>query len=107
MRLFTMTIAALVFLGMTGLVLANPSMLPKHPGYPSGGEFANDTGQKNLTYSQSMLEAATSGDTNMIPTLMDQNNARRMEHGGTGQSPVVGSNVKTEPSVKEGERVKQ
>ena len=72
MRLFTMTIAALVFLGMTGLVLANPSMLPKHPGYPSGGEFANDTGQKNLTYSQSMLEAATSGDTNMIPTLMDQ-----------------------------------
>ena len=30
MRLFTMTIAALVFLGMTGLVLANPSMLPKH-----------------------------------------------------------------------------
>ena len=63
MRLFTMTIAALVFLGMTGLVLANPSMLPKHPGYPSGGEFANDTGQKNLTYSQSILEAATSGDT--------------------------------------------
>ena len=112
MRLFTMTIAGFLFVGMTGLALANPSMLPTHPGYPSGGEFANDTGQKNLTYSQSMLEAATSGDTNMIPTLMDQNNvdqnnARRMEHGGTGQSPVVGSNVKTEPSVKEGERIKQ
>jgi hypothetical protein len=106
MRLFTMTITALVFLGMTGLVLANPSMLPKHPGYPSGGEFANDTGQKNLTYSQSLLEAATSGDTNMIPTLMDQNNAKLMEHGGAGQSPAVGSNVKTEPSVKEGERIK-
>ena len=107
-----MTIAALAFLGMTGLALANPSMLPQHPGYPSGGEFANDTGQKNLTYSQSMLEAATSGDTNMIPTLMDQsnvdqNNARLMEHGGAGQSPVVGSTVKTEPSVKEGERIKQ
>ena len=65
-----------------------------------------------MTYSQSILEAATSGDTNMIPTLMDQNdvdqnNARLMEHGGAGASAVVGSNVKTEPSVKEGERVKQ
>jgi len=30
-----------------------------------------------------------------------------MEHGGAGQSPVVGSNVKTEPSVKEGERIKR
>jgi hypothetical protein len=112
MRLFTMTIAGVVFLGMTGLVLANPSMLPKHPGYPSGGDFANDTGQKNLTYSQSLLEAATSGDTNMIPTLMDQNNvdqnnAKRMEHGGASQSPVVGSNVTTAPAVKEGERIKQ
>lgn len=112
MRLFTMTIAGFVFLGMTGLVLANPSMLPKHPGYPSGGEFANDKGQKNLTNSQSLLEAATSGDTNMIPTLMDQNNvdqnnAKLMEHGGAGQSPVVGSNVTTAPSVREGERIKQ
>jgi len=71
MRLFTMTIAGFVFLGMTGLVLANPSMLPKHPGYPSGGEFANDTGQRNLTHSQSLLEAAKSGDTDMFPTLMD------------------------------------
>ena len=112
MRLFTMTIAALAFLGMTGLALANPSMLPTHPGYPAGGEFANDTGQKNLTYSQSILEAATSGDTNMTPTVMDQsnvdqNNARLMERGGAGQSPVVGSNVKTEPLVQEGERIKQ
>ena len=105
-RLFTMTI--LVFVGMTGLALANPSMLPKHPGYPSGGEFANDTGQRNLTHSQSILEAAKSGDTDMFPTLMDQdneeqNNARISERGGAGQSPVVG-HAKTEPSVKEAER---
>ena len=108
MRLFTMTIAGFVFLGMTGLVLANPSMLPKHPGYPSGGEFANDTGQRNLTHSQSLLEAAKSGDTDMFPTLMDQhneeqNNARISERGGAGQSPVVG-HAKTEPSVIEPER---
>jgi len=30
-----------------------------------------------------------------------------MEHGGAGQSPVVGSNVTTAPSVREGERIKQ
>ena len=110
MRLFTMTIAAFLFVGIAGLALANPSMLPKHPGYPSGGEFANDTGQQNLTYSQSLMEAAKSGDTNMTPTFTDQNNvdqdnARLLEHGGAGQSPVVGPNAKTESSVKEAERI--
>jgi hypothetical protein len=100
MRLFTMTIAGFLFVGMTGLALANPSMLPKHPGYPSGGEFANDTGQQNLTYSQSLSEAAKSGDTNMTPTLMDQKSADK--------SPVVQeSKVKTGPSMKEGERLKK
>lgn len=73
MRLFTMAMTALVFIGMTVLALANPSMLPKHPGYPSGGEFANDTGQQNLSYSQSILDAATSGDTNMVPTVTESN----------------------------------
>ena len=104
-----MTIAGLLFVGMTGLALANPSMLPKHPGYPSGGEFANDTGQQNLTNSQSLIEAAKSGDTSKTPTFMDQNtvnqdNARISERGGAGQLPVVGPNAKTEPSVKEAER---
>jgi hypothetical protein len=109
MKLFTMAIVGFVFIGMTVLALANPSMLPKHPGYPSGGEFANDPGQQNLTYSQSILEAAKSGDTNMIPTLMDQNNvelnnATISERGGAGQSPAIGPKTKTEPSVKETER---
>jgi hypothetical protein len=109
MRLFTMIIGGLLFVGMTGLALANPSMLPNHPGYPSGGEFANDTGQQNLTNSQSLIEAAKSGDTSMTPTFMDQNpvnqnNVRISERGGAGQSPVVRPNAKTEPSVKEAER---
>ena len=95
-----MTIAGFLFVGMTGLALANPSMLPKHPGYPSGGEFANDTGQQNLTYSQSISEAAKSGDTNMTPTFMDQKSVDKL--------PVVQeSNVKTGPSMKEGERLKK
>ena len=106
MRLFTIATTGLVFFGMTVLALANPSMLPKHPGYPAGGEFANDTGQKNLTYSQSIQEAATSGDTNMVPTLMDANNARLLDDGGAGQLPVVqGPKVKSEPPVKEGTRM--
>jgi hypothetical protein len=109
MKLFTMAIVGIVSIGMTVLALANPSMLPKHPGYPSGGEFANDPGQQNLTYSQSILEAAKSGDTNMIPTLMDQNNVEQnnatiSERGGAGQSPAIGPKAKSEPSGKETER---
>jgi len=110
MRRFTMTIAAFLFVGITGLALANPSMLPKHPGYPSGGEFANDTGQQNLTYSQSLMEAAKSGDTNMSPTSMDQNNvdenkAMLLERGGAGQVPLAGPHVKTDPSEKKPSRM--
>lgn len=106
MRLFTMAMTGLVFVGMTALALANPSMLPKHPGYPSGGEFANDTGQQNLTYSQSLMDAATSGDTLMSSTLEDPNNARLLEHQGAGRLPLVqGPNITIEPPVKEGTRM--
>ncbi len=76
MRLFTITMTGLVFIGMTGLAMANPAMLPKHPGYPSSGEFANDTGRKNLTYRQSLEEAAKSGDTTMGTALIDPKNTR-------------------------------
>jgi hypothetical protein len=105
MKLFTMMITGVAFVGMTGLALANPAMLPRHPGYPSGGEFANDTGQQNLTYSQSLMEAAKSGDTNMTPTLMaqdnpDQDNTRPSERDGAGQVPLAGPNGKTDPSGK-------
>jgi hypothetical protein len=100
MKLFTITIAGCMLAGMTGVALANPSMLPKHPGYPSGGDFANDTGQQNLSYSQSLMEAAKSGDTSMTPTLMDQKDVDKL--------PVVQEpNVKTGPSMKEGERRKK
>ena len=76
MRLFTITMTGLVFIGMTGLAMANPAMLPKHPGYPSSGEFANDTGRKNLTYRQSIEEAAKSGDITMGTALIDPKNTR-------------------------------
>ena len=79
MRLFTITMLGLVFIGMTGLAMANPAMLPKHPGYPSSGEFANDTGRTNFTYSQSIEEAARSGDTTMGTLLIDPKHSGRLQ----------------------------
>jgi hypothetical protein len=106
MRLFTMVMTGLVCVGITALAVANPAMLPKHPGYPAGGEFANDRGQQNLTYSQSTLEGAKSGDTAMAPVLIDPNNARLLEHQGAGQLPIVqGPKIKIEPPVKEDTRM--
>ena len=74
-----MTILGLVCLGTTGLAMGNPAMLPTHPGYPARGEFANDTGRSNLTYSQSIEEAAKSGDTTMGLSLSDANIIRMPE----------------------------
>ncbi|MDF0677437.1 MAG: hypothetical protein P0120_24335 [Nitrospira sp.] len=79
MRLYTITWTGLVFIGMTALAMANPAMLPKHPGYPSSGEFANDTGQSNLTYRQSIQEAAKSGDTTMGRMPIDPKNTGILE----------------------------
>jgi hypothetical protein len=75
-------------------------------GYPSNGEFANDTGQQNLTHRQSLLDAAASGNANIVQNLEDPNNARLLERQGAGQLPVVqGPNIKIEPPVKEGTRM--
>lgn len=71
MRLYMIAWTGLVLIGMTALALANPVMLPKHPGYPASGEFANDTGRKNFSYSQSVEEAAKSGDTTMGTMSID------------------------------------
>jgi hypothetical protein len=100
MRLFTITILGLVFIGMTGLAMANPAMLPKHPGYPSSGEFANDTGRTNLTYSQSIEEAARSGDTTMGTLLIDSKNTGMLE-------PQVADSLKgvVGQPAKEGKRI--
>ncbi len=100
MRLFTITMAGLVCIGMTVLAMANPAMLPKHPGYPSRGEFANDTGRNNLTYSQSIEEAAKSGDTTMGTMPIDPKNIEILEP--QVVDPLKGA---LEPSVKEGMRI--
>ena len=79
MRLFTIAMMGFVCIGMAVPVLANPSMLPKHPGYPSRGEFANDAGRKSLTYSQSIEEAAKSGDTTMGVAPIDPKSTKLLE----------------------------
>lgn len=106
MKLLAIAMTGLVLCGMTALALANPAMLPKHPGYPSGGEFANDRGQQNLTHAQSLQDAAASGNANIVQKLDDPNNARVLEHQGAGRLPIVqGPNIKIEPPVKEGTRM--
>jgi hypothetical protein len=106
MKLMTIGISGLICVGMAAVALANPALLPKHPGYPAGGEFSNDKGQQNFTNSRSLEEAAKSGDTNMRTTPMDPNNARLLDHQGAGRLPVVqGPNITIDPPVKEGTRM--
>jgi hypothetical protein len=97
----------LVLVGSACLAAANPATLPKHPGYPSGGEFANDTGQKNLTVEQSLRSAAASEDAHTSQKLVDPNNARLLKSPqGAGQLPTVeGPQIKIEPPVTEGTRM--
>ncbi len=100
MRFLMIVIVGSVFAGMTVFALANPAMLPKHPGYPSSGEFANDTGRKNLTYSQSIQEAAKSGDTTMGTMPIDPKNAGILE-----PQVVDPSKGAVEQPVKEGMQI--
>ena len=75
MKFYTIVMTGLVVLGAASLAFGNPAMLPKHPGYPSGGEYANDTGQKNLTVEQSLSRAAASEDAHTGQKLADPNDA--------------------------------
>ena len=104
MKLYTMMITGLV-VGSASLAAANPSMLPKHPGYPSGGS-ANDTGQKSLTVEQSLRAGAASEDAHTAQKLVDPNNARLVKPQGAGQLPTVqGPQIKIEPPVSEATRM--
>jgi hypothetical protein len=106
MKFYTIVITGLVLVGAASLASANPAMLPKHPGYPSGGEYANDTGQKNLTVEQSLSSAAASEDAHTGQKLVDPSNARLLKPQGAGSLPTVeGPNIKIEPPVIEATRM--
>jgi len=97
------------------LAVANPDMLPKHPGYPMGkavdpviGQpLANDPGQINATGENSLAKAAAFDDVHVQQSLsINQNDQRLLEKPGAGLLPKVqGPNIKIEPPVKEGTKV--
>jgi hypothetical protein len=106
MKCYTIVMTGLVLVGSVALAAANPTMLPKHPGYPSGGEYANDTGQKSLTVEQSLSAAAASEDTHTGQQLVDPYNARLLKSQGAGQLPTVqGPDIMIEPPVTEATRM--
>ena len=106
MKCYTTVMTGLVLVGSAAFAAANPSMLPKHPGYPSGGEFANDAGQKNLTVEQSLSLAAASEDAHTGQKLVDPYNARLLKSQGADLMPTVqGPQIKVEPPVTESIRM--
>ena len=106
MKCYTVVMTGLVLVGSAALAAANPAMLPQHLGYPSGGEYANDTGQKNLTVEQSLSRAAASEDAHTGQMLVDPNNARLVKPPGAGQLPTIqGPQIKIEPPVTEATRM--
>jgi len=109
-------LSACVFVLLTvTLVLANPDMLPKHPGYPmgkavdpvKGQPLANDPGQTNATGEGSLTKAAAFDDTHSKQKLsINEDNQRLIEKPGAGVLPKVqGPNIKIEPPVKEATKV--
>ena len=106
MKFSTIVLTGLVLVGSAALATANPALLPQHPGHPSGGAYANDTGQKNLTVEQSLSRAAVSEDAHTGQKLVDPSNARLVRPQGAGQLPTVeGPNIKIEPPVTEATRM--
>lgn len=100
---------------VASLALANPDMLPKHPGYPmgksidpvKGQSLANDPGQKNASGENALVESAGFDDVHSSQHLsINQNDQRLLEKAGAGILPKVqGPNIKIEPPVKEATKI--
>ncbi|HEY7531609.1 MAG TPA: hypothetical protein VH681_02365 [Nitrospiraceae bacterium] len=92
-------------------VFANPSMLPKHEGYPmgkstdpvSGQPLSNDPNQKNTSVEKALQQAAIADDAHVKQQLpSNENDGRLLEKPGAGLLPrVEGPQIKIEPPVKE------
>ena len=112
--LVLLTVFIVVLLSIS-LVLANPALLPKHPGYPigkavdpvRGQSFANDPGQTDATGENSLAQAAAFDDVHVRQSLSsNQSDQRLLEKPGAGLLPKVqGPNIKIDPAVKEGMKV--
>lgn len=78
------------------VALANPGLLPQHPGYPAGGKSpvtgqrtANDPGQTNAVGNSFLTKAAGSLDSAAINNVTDPNRARIKQSAGAGRLPQV------------------
>lgn len=110
-----MSLAAAAVLVTISVALANPAMLPKHPGYPmakavdpvNGQPLANDHGQKNATVQGGLADAALFDDSHSRQNLViNEDNYRIVEKPGAGLLPKVqGPPIRIEPPVKEGTKV--
>jgi len=108
-------LAAAAVLLMMSVALANPAMLPKHPGYPTakavdpvnGQLLANDPGQTNATGLEALANAAVFDDSHSKQNLLaNEDNQRIVEKPGAGLLPKVqGPHIMIKPPVKEGTKV--
>jgi len=106
MKCYTVVMTGLVLVGSAALAAADPAMLPKHPRHPSGGEYANDTGQTNLTVEQSLRAGIASQDAHTGQKLMEPYSARLLQSQGAGQLPtILGPQIKIESPVTEATRI--
>jgi len=105
---------AILLIGAT-CASANPSMLPKHPGYPmgkavdpvKGQSLANDPGQRNAVGDQALSEAA-GADVDYVKQRLDPNrfDKRIIEKPGAGLLPKVdGPPIVIAPPVKQATKV--
>ena len=87
---------------------ANPSLLPKHEGYPmknsgspvNGQPTANDPGQTNASGEKAELKAAAFDDNHAQQNLNKTDNARITQGQGANQLPTVqGPQIKIAPPV--------
>lgn len=111
MTAFTTIGLSVVIVAFTALsASANPSMLPKHEGYPmgkatdpvTGKSLGNDPGQKNATGAKALEQAAMVDDQHSQQNLRNANDGRVLEKPGAGILPKVeGPQIKIEPPVKE------
>ena len=107
MKHFHIAVGEILTIGLfAAYAFANPATLPNHPGYPAGGEFANDPGQRNLSGETALRESAASEDRHSFQDLTDINNERLLESPGAGRLPKVeGPQIRIEPPVQEGTRM--
>ena len=79
MKTFIGTLAGVGVVLSVTLALANPALLPKHPGYPASG-YANDAGQTNMGGEKASLEGAKADSRHTAQDLAGFRTGRRYQY---------------------------